>query len=815
MNKKPHILLLILTAMWLPLLVSCENKQSEYLVINELMPNNRTGLQKKDNKPADWLEIKHTGDKAVDLEGYKLIVTKDSLASEDDKLQEVQEWKFPDVEIEPGKCIVVMAAKKSGGNADKDLQANIKLPKGGATVKLLSPSDKLLSEVRYSRLDPDKALALQADGTYEATFMQSPGYDNDRKGYLAAIQQIDSQRKSPIKIWELMSRATHSYENWVELKNVSDKPVDLSTYRLSKKSGKEKDGWALPSQTLAPGEVVSIQLAGNKAKKGNGLQAPFKLGASETIVLTKEGQFVDGLCGRPAPYGCSIGRLDGNKGFFFFGTPTPGTENKEGHRYIAERPEWSQAPGLYKDQKQISLKLADAGKGRKVHYTLDGSEPTMKSPVFKDSILITKPTVVRSFAEGDKETMNSPVATASYLIGADHDLPVINISLDNEDLYGHTTGIYAKGPGYGGDFPYLNANFWKNWTKKAHVEMFDGKERFASDCGLKIFGAYSRAEDKKSFRIKFRGEFGDAKVDYDFFGTGKPLEIEDLVLRSGSQDWARYMIKDEFFTSLVQSGSPTVLTQMYRPVALYVNASYFGLYYIREKIDKNFVARKLNLPNDSIEVAMGGNGPFMAMQNRIAGMDMSKSENMEYARQNIDLESLIDFKIGNIFSGKGDIGNTRYARSLHPDSDKKWRFIYYDIDVSWKADGSPSANFYLSTAPGAIVAEKVKYNVLINSLLKNKEFRKQFLERLSFHLANTYSAKNAMAHFDKFIAQIRPEMKQNCKRWPKLSYEKWEKNIEDFRSRFEGRPQKVLNDIRKYLAVTPEEEKKYFSQLGY
>lgn len=802
-------------------LASCgSSENAKYIVINEMMASNRTGILSDNHNPADWIEIKNTGTDSVDLKGFNLVVTKEPVKKEnagsDREKGENQEktktskWTFPSVKIGAGQCLVVFAEKSKDSKPANSLQADLKLPKDGGTVQLLAPNKSVLSEIKYGKMEPDQSLALQPDSTYKATFWHSPGFDNDRKGYEAASRKIDSQRKSPLLIWELTSRAEHSYENWVELKNVGDKPIDLSSYRLSKKMGKG-EGWKLPARTLAPGELITIQLAGGKANKNNALQAPFKLGDTETIVLTKDGRFVDGLCAKLTPYRGTIGRQTGDEGFFFFSGPTRNADNgKEGRRYIAEQPEWDKSAGIYKDQSKVTLKLTNPG--RKVHYTLDGSEPTMNSPVFTDSLVLAKPTVVRSFAEGDSTTMRSPVATASYLIGVNHDLPVINISLNPRDFYDHNTGIYANGPGYGGDFPYSNANFWKNWTKKAHMELFDGKKGFASDCGLKIFGGFSRALDKKSLRIKFRGQFGDSKVNYDFFDTGQPLDFEDLVLRSGSQDIYRYMIKDEFFTSLAQSGSPTLLTQMYRPVAVYINAEYFGLYYLREKIDKNFVARKLSLPNDSIDVFLSGPSPYKTLEAKIAGMDMSKSESFAFADKNIDLQGLIDYKIGNIFSGKTDSGNIRYARSRHPQSDKKWRFVFYDIDASWAPSG-PSPGYILSTTG---VSENVaRHNVLIHRLLQNKQFRQLFLQRLSHHLTNTYAAKNTTAHFDKFIAKIKPEMKNNCKRWPKLSYEQWEKNIAEFRSRLDNRPKVILNELRRYLSITDEENKKYFAHLGY
>lgn len=819
-------------------IVSCGSvaEPDRNIVINELMASNRTGLLKNGKKPADWIELKNTSDHPVNLEGYELSVEKtlpDSMSAANGATPE--KWELPDVNIGPGECLVIFCDKKKKKEVDakkekkekkkkaaddkekaaKDLSADFNLPKEGATVRLVAHGNKTISEVKYGALEPDQALALQADKTYKPTFWQSPGFDNNRKGYEEAMLKIDGQRQSPLKIWELMSRAGHSYDNWVELKNVSDQPLDLSAYRISKKMDKS-EGWQLPARTLAPGEIISFQLAGGKAAKNNPQQAPFKIGSNETVVLIKDSTFADGMCARLTPYGGSIGRQIGQQGFFFFDTPSRNADNgSAGLRYIAENPAFDQKPGIYKDKEKMVIRLRD--KTRPVHYTLDGSEPTMSSPVLKDSLVLTKPTVIRSFAEGDSVTMRSNIATTSYLLGVDHDLPVINISVNNGDLYNHSNGIYADGPGYGGDFPYMGANFWKNWTKKAHVEMFDDKGGFASDCGLKIFGGFSRALAKKSLRLKFRGQFGDAKVNYDFFGTGQPMDFEDLVLRSGSQDYNRYMLKDEFFTSLAQKGSDTgsMLTQMYRPVAVYINAEYFGLFYLREKVDKNFVARKLNLPNDSIDIHLSGPSEYRKMVTRIQGMDMSKPENYEFARQNIDLVSLIDYKIGSIYAGRGDVGNIRHVRSRAAGSDRKWRFVFYDIDVSWQASGKPSARFFLSTASDAIVPEKAFHNVLMEKLLRNKDFRQLFLERLSYHLANTYSAKTATEHFDKFVAQIRNEMKHNCKRWPGLSYEKWEKNIAEFRSRFDNRPQLVLNDLRKYLSITDEENKKYFSSLGY
>ena len=96
-------------------------------------------------------------------------------------------------------------------------------------------------------------------------------------------------------------------------------------------------------------------------------------------------------------------------------------------------------------------------------------------------------------------------------MGREHDIPVVNITVNKNDLYNPSTGIYVEGPGYEEEWPHMGSNYWQPWTKEAHVEFFDnkeGKEGFSVDCGLKIFGGFSRAEAKKSFRLKFRGKYG-------------------------------------------------------------------------------------------------------------------------------------------------------------------------------------------------------------------------------------------------------------------------------------------------------------------
>ncbi len=839
---------LLVAAIVLP---SCSHKGEKdenfdkTLVINEVLTSNRTGLLDEDGDLTDWIEIKNISDKDVSLKDYVLTSEKkkkEETAGEDgadkkDKKEkkkdkknkkdkadkdggddaevemETKEWVFPDVTVKAGECILVMASKKDRAKAGKELHASFKVPGKNTHLQIVSPSGTIMTDFKVDELEPDQSCFRKEDGTYEKTYKVTPGQDNDEKGFEAYNELIDSQRKSPLLIWEFMTRSENKSLNWVEVKNVGDQPVELQQYALTTNLDKEDKRWNFPAVTLEPGKTYTVQLAGKSADEKRPEQSTLKTNSSETIILCKDGKFVDGVCAKTTKVGSSIGRVEGRKGFFYFESPSRNADNTATpYRTIAQLPRLDKAPGVYLKEDKLVLHFPE---DRTIHYTLDGSWPGKGSKVYQDSIVIDTTTVVRAYDEGDSLMMSSPVMTATYVMRTEHTLPIVSISVNDGDLYNHNSGIYADGPGFNSEWPHMGANYWKDWEKRAHVELIDGKEGFSVDCGLRIFGGFSRAEAKKSFSIKFRNRYGVNELKYDLYNRGKAVEYKNFVLRSGSQDYARCMIRDEFFTSLMAPECPTMLVQDYRPVALYVNGKYFGLYYIREKIDRHFVARKLGTSDDAITILMslcynelGSKVRFRELLNYVSSHDMSNKEYFDYVKTQVDFTSLIDQELGEFYSGNADLGNVRYVCSADEDCDQKWYFVYYDIDASWN-NYLPLSKYIHPAATGNVALQ----TNLVHHLMRNDEFRQLFLERASHHFHKTFSPKHASKVFDDLIETIRPEMEHNCKRWPNLRYDRWEKNIADFRAQILTKPALMLKDLRQELNVTPEEDKKYFSDL--
>ena len=86
----------------------------------------------------------------------------------------------------------------------------------------------------------------------------------------------------------------------------------------------------------------------------------------------------------------------------------------------------------------------------------------------------------------------------------------------------------------------MNAgNRGNSWERPATVELInpDGTPGFEVNAGLRIRGGYSRNDfnPKHAFRFFFRGDYGDAKLEYPLFGDEGVDEFDVLDLRTESE----------------------------------------------------------------------------------------------------------------------------------------------------------------------------------------------------------------------------------------------------------------------------------------
>ena len=81
------------------------------------------------------------------------------------------------------------------------------------------------------------------------------------------------------------------------------------------------------------------------------------------------------------------------------------------------------------------------------------------------------------------------------------------------------------------------------------------------------------------------------------------LEIEkfqSLVLRNSGNDWNFTMLRDGYATGLFKDIDIDI--QAYRPMLVYLNGEFWGLYNLREKVNEHFIASHHPVDPDEIDL---------------------------------------------------------------------------------------------------------------------------------------------------------------------------------------------------------------------
>ena len=145
-------------------------------------------------------------------------------------------------------------------------------------------------------------------------------------------------------------------------------------------------------------------------------------------------------------------------------------------------------------------------------------------------------------------------------------------------------------------------------------------------------------------------------------------------------------LKTAFLTSLAPESDLDV--QKSSPCHLFINSEYWGVYNIREKINKYYIDNNYSCGINGIDILQGyktvdegSSGDYQDLLNFLKKNSLSDQKNYQYIKQKMDVRNFINFWIHQIFyANNHDVrGNIRFWKS---DSlDNKFRWIVYDTDL--------------------------------------------------------------------------------------------------------------------------------------
>ena len=721
------------------------------IVISEIMADNESVYTDGKGHFVDFVELYNNSGKMVDISGWGL----------SDNINHPHVYRFPfGTRIKAGKYLVVNCAKDVEGCAPFNIS------NGSDVIYLCDKEGKILEEIGPVGMLEDQSMSFAPNGkSWITTFNISPGYPNTTEGAALYARKAQSSPLPYLSLWEALP-GEEDAPGWVEIRNTGSKEIDLNGFSLCD-DDPEKHSFSFAAKVLQPGEILLV-----KAK-----EAGFEFRKSAALFLRSDkGDILDHVTLGDIPAGMSRGREDGSSAWMFFSTPTPGELGGSGVHSRSMAPIASLPSGQYDDVQSISVELLADGD---IYYTLDGSTPTTSSKKYSGPLTLDKTTVVRAISS-TPDALASAVCTCNYLVNEYHTLDIFCLTSDPDGLFSSARGIYANGINLAGhEYPYKAANFWRKWVRQSNITLIPKQGNgFSEECGASIFGGWTRAYPKRSLKFKFKRQFGAGKLHYKLFDTRDFSSYQSIVMRCGGQDTFHAMMRDDLASYILDHSPDMELDFMAsRAVAVYINAPYWGLYYIREKINKHFIASHYGIPSDGIDIIMGysnceegSSKDWNEFYSFAKTKDLSKSENYKWMQDHMDLQNYADWIIAECYIGNRDSGNVRAFKSSYLDN--KWRWILYDVDMGWSSSGDDGMLHYLTPQERGLWS-----TIIIRNLLKNKEFRTMFLDRLEFQMHNVWSTDKVNAAIDHMAAQIDGEVARNNKRWERGTYASWKDEI--------------------------------------
>ncbi|MBQ6326563.1 MAG: lamin tail domain-containing protein [Clostridia bacterium] len=783
--------------------------QASDIALNELMCANVDLFPDENGECHDYIEIANRGEGDVDLEGYWL----------SDNAAKPNKWRVPAVTLPAGG---VLAIHCSGGDRRDDpahLHANFKLSKG-ETVCLARPDGTMISTVTLPELQAGQALSWIDGEGWGTALPPTPNRENTVEAALALDGENRAGRSGRVYISEVMASPVTEKRDWLELFNDSDADADIGGWGLSDRLSHPRK-WQFPAGTVIPAHgYLAVFLVGDgSAPAGDYLSAPFALpadGGCAVSLCDASGAILDSLY-LPQQYaGASFGRdAEGRCGYFAVGTPLAANGPKallgpaQGARY-------STPGGLHTSGEHIEVTLT-ANPGARIYYTLDCSDPGEDKTLYDGTpIPVDGNTVLRTrvYEEG---RLPSVMDAQSYLfdVKAAGEAPyVVSLVSDPTGLYSDETGIMVMGLHPEAKFPHGDyghgANFWMDWEREAHVELFTGagETAISQECGIKLHGRNTRAFELKSFKVIARGRYGAKLFKYPLFRDRPWDEYEAFILRYSGQDYKYTFMRDAVLTSMAANTS--VMYMEAEECIVYLNGEYYSAMYVRENVSPFSLARRegwagqeaaLDLVKSGADVKQGTNESYAALRTWLDGHDANTQEAYERIAAEVDIDNFIEFATFYCVYVPPDTVNVKRYRNTAAGS--KWRWVLYDLDRGLRGGKSSGSGFELM-AQGTNAQ-------LFNAVMANDVLREKFLDNLnralSTYLSSASLARAVQEQYER-IAPLLPEYLAKVE----VTESRYQTNLKNLMSNVRTRPALVLQQCAEYLNIPEAEMRERFKE---
>ncbi|MCF7793224.1 MAG: CotH kinase family protein [Candidatus Cloacimonetes bacterium] len=804
------------------ILLLITNFSAQNIKINEIVSSNLNSLKDEDNENPDWIELYNSGNSAVNLLHYGL----------SDDIDEPHRWSFPDISIQPNDYLVVFASGKDRAynpywQTIIDWEDNWRYFVGTqpppTNWRQLNFNDNNWeygpSGFGYGddddateiwEISQEEALSVYIRKTFDIdnvndvlTGLLHIDFDD---AFVAWMNEVEIARENIGYIgnfpayYDTVDIRTHEAElyrdgrpNHYIIENIQSILQNGENVLTIQTNTLDSDMTMIPFLTLGFATEPSDTLYVSPIVEPNllNLHTDFSLNENEPVILSDPaGNIIDQLEPGFIPLDNSFGRQpDGSNNLFFFESTSPDStnDNSISSQDFADPPDFFIDGGIFDNS--VNVSFVGIPSGATVYYTIDGSEP---NPDSTDTFEYTYPVNIDTTTVVRAQTyqpgyLPSKLISNTYLIAENHTLPVVSLTTDPYNLWDYYEGIYAKGPNAGSGFPYLRANFWQDWERPVHIELFepDGNLGFKMDGGIKIFGYFSRGHDQKSVAVFARSKYGTGMIPYKFFEDKPFTEYKNIVFRNSGGDWMRSMMRDGFMQSLLKDTGLSY--QSYRPAVIYLNGVYWGIQNIRQKVNEHFFAQTYGADPDNIDlleenrqVLYGTVTAYSQFMDFIDTHDLNIPANYEQLETMMDIDNYLSYQVAEIMFCNTDWPgrNIKYWRERTPDA--KWRWQIFDLDLGLGLINSANHNTlaFALRENGPYYPNPDWSTYLFRRMVESDQFVVSLVNKFADFMNSIFDPGYLEAKIDSNYAYLEIEMVRHFNRWEydNYNFDNWSEN---------------------------------------
>ena len=438
---------------------------------------------------------------------------------------------------------------------------------------------------------------------------------------------------------------------------------------------------------------------------------------------------------------------------------------------------------------------------------------SFKTEPYFPSEEVAKSFVVRAKAYNGNESSET-ITHAYYFDEQIYTLPIVNITTDDEKLFGYEKGLFVAGKLFDRwrlENPTVDAhdrsdaNYWASGSESEievnFIYLDQINPAINQNLGLRLHGNGTRFYANRSHRLYAKSSYGKSSMNYGFFKNYDYENFKRLILRNSGQDTEKTLFRDAFIQGL--NAHLNMETQNYTPVINFVNGEYYGIYNLRERFDEKYFERVFGIEEDEVDflendgiVDLGDDTFYNEMINFFKTNDLSDEINYQKALTYVDEINVADYHIAEIYSANFDWPHnnveffrkrTAYNQDAPYGQDGRFRWLFKDLDLGF--NGMPEAlnHTYMYNALENAVSttnysNETYVNYVFKGLLDNNRFKNYFINRFADLLNTNYKTERVTNLINEYQEILRPEISNHIRRWNLISsIDTWESEVETLR----------------------------------